>query len=38
LKQLAFEVLELLVLAAFPELDDIVKKWHEDKQQLYALE
>ncbi|XP_006655634.1 uncharacterized protein LOC102722219 [Oryza brachyantha] len=38
LKQLAFELLELLVLAAFPELDDTVRKWHEEKQQFYALE
>ncbi|KAL6848737.1 hypothetical protein ACP4OV_021320 [Aristida adscensionis] len=38
LKQLAFELLELLVLAAFPELDSTVRKWHEDKEQLSALE
>ncbi|KAL6610700.1 hypothetical protein ACP70R_040669 [Stipagrostis hirtigluma subsp. patula] len=38
LKQLAFELLELLVLAAFPELDGTVRKWHEDKEQLSALE
>ncbi|XP_062232251.1 uncharacterized protein LOC133929495 isoform X2 [Phragmites australis] len=38
LKQLAFELLELLVLAAFPELDGTVSKWHEDKQQLCSLE
>ncbi|KAG2617225.1 hypothetical protein PVAP13_3NG179279 [Panicum virgatum] len=37
LKQLAFELLELLVLAAFPELDGTVKKWHADKQQFRAL-
>ncbi|XP_025806448.1 uncharacterized protein LOC112885000 [Panicum hallii] len=37
LKQLAFELLELLVLAAFPELDGTVKKWHDDKQQFRAL-
>jgi len=37
LKQLALELLELLVLAAFPELDDTVRKWHEDKQQFRAL-
>uniref|UniRef100_A0A0D9WK76 PX domain-containing protein n=1 Tax=Leersia perrieri TaxID=77586 RepID=A0A0D9WK76_9ORYZ len=38
LKQLAFELLELLVLAAFPDLDGTVRKWHEDKQQFYALQ
>ncbi|PNT70660.1 hypothetical protein BRADI_2g15390v3 [Brachypodium distachyon] len=38
LKQLAFELLELLVLAGFPELGDIVRKWHEDKEQFSALE
>ncbi|KAG8086531.1 hypothetical protein GUJ93_ZPchr0010g10236 [Zizania palustris] len=38
LKLLAFELLELLVLAAFPELDDTVRKWHEDKQQFSTLE
>ncbi|WVZ99728.1 hypothetical protein U9M48_044989 [Paspalum notatum var. saurae] len=37
LKQLAFELLELLVLAAFPELDGTVRKWHEDRQQFHAL-
>ncbi|CAN6336682.1 unnamed protein product [Urochloa humidicola] len=37
LKQLAFELLEVLVLAAFPELDGTVKKWHEDKQQFCSL-
>ncbi|OEL19894.1 hypothetical protein BAE44_0019087 [Dichanthelium oligosanthes] len=37
LKQLAFELLELLVLAAFPELDGTVRKWHEDKQLFCAL-
>uniref|UniRef100_K3Z3A6 PX domain-containing protein n=1 Tax=Setaria italica TaxID=4555 RepID=K3Z3A6_SETIT len=36
LKQLAFELLELLVLAAFPELDGTVRKWHEDKQRFGA--
>nr|CAB3460613.1 unnamed protein product [Digitaria exilis] len=38
LKQLAFELLELLVLAAFPELDGTVRKWHEDKQQFGAMQ
>ncbi|CAM0953536.1 unnamed protein product [Alopecurus aequalis] len=38
LKQLTFELLELLVLAAFPELDDTVRKWHEDKHHMAALE
>ncbi|KAF8716456.1 hypothetical protein HU200_026336 [Digitaria exilis] len=38
LKQLAFELLELLVLAAFPELDDTVRKWREDKQQFGAMQ
>ncbi|XP_062180540.1 uncharacterized protein LOC133884943 isoform X2 [Phragmites australis] len=38
LKQLAFELLELLVLAAFPELDGTVRNYHEDKQQFSALE
>ncbi|CAL4909749.1 unnamed protein product [Urochloa decumbens] len=37
LKQLAFGLLEVLVLAAFPELDGTVRKWHEDKQQFCAL-
>ncbi|KAG0519417.1 hypothetical protein BDA96_09G262400 [Sorghum bicolor] len=36
LKQLAFELLELLVLSAFPELDGSVRKWHEDKQKFCA--
>ncbi|XP_047094603.1 uncharacterized protein LOC124706983 [Lolium rigidum] len=38
LKQLTFELLELLVLAAFPELDDTVRKWHEDKHEFATLE
>uniref|UniRef100_A0ACD5T6T3 Uncharacterized protein n=1 Tax=Avena sativa TaxID=4498 RepID=A0ACD5T6T3_AVESA len=38
LKQLTFELLELLVLAAFPELDDTVRKWHKEKHELAALE
>ncbi|CAL5096463.1 unnamed protein product [Urochloa decumbens] len=37
LKQLAFGLLEVLVLAAFPELDGTVRKWHENKQQFCAL-
>lgn len=36
LKQLAFELLELLVLSSFPELDGTVRKWHEDKEQFCA--
>ncbi|XP_072966847.1 uncharacterized protein [Typha angustifolia] len=31
LRQLAFELLELLLLAAFPELDDVVRQCHEGK-------
>ncbi|TVU20132.1 hypothetical protein EJB05_36325 [Eragrostis curvula] len=38
LKQLAFELLELLVRAGFPELDGTVRKWHEDKEQFRTLE
>ncbi|KAM0879426.1 hypothetical protein ACQ4PT_034239 [Festuca glaucescens] len=38
LKQLTFELLELLVLAAFPELDETVRKWHEDKHEFSTLE
>ncbi|XP_044984477.1 uncharacterized protein LOC123451968 isoform X1 [Hordeum vulgare subsp. vulgare] len=38
LKQLAFELVELLVLAAFPELDGTVRKWHEDKHEFSALD
>ncbi|GJN15336.1 hypothetical protein PR202_gb02238 [Eleusine coracana subsp. coracana] len=38
LKQLAFELLELLIRAGFPELDGTVRTWHEDKQQLHTLE
>uniref|UniRef100_A0A1D1YXW6 Sorting nexin-13 n=1 Tax=Anthurium amnicola TaxID=1678845 RepID=A0A1D1YXW6_9ARAE len=32
LKQLAFELLELLLLTAFPELDDVVGHFHEEKE------
>ncbi|XP_043701238.1 uncharacterized protein LOC122651772 [Telopea speciosissima] len=38
LKQLAFDLLELLLLSIFPELDDIVKQLHEDKQKFGQLE
>uniref|UniRef100_A0A453A144 Uncharacterized protein n=1 Tax=Aegilops tauschii subsp. strangulata TaxID=200361 RepID=A0A453A144_AEGTS len=38
LKQLAFELVELLVLAAFPELDGTVRKWHEDKHEFSAMD
>ncbi|WOK91422.1 hypothetical protein Cni_G00113 [Canna indica] len=34
LKQFALELLELLLLSAFPELDDIVRQYHEENQQL----
>ncbi|XP_052109915.1 uncharacterized protein LOC127739739 [Arachis duranensis] len=33
LKQLAFDLLELLLLQAFPELDDVFKKVHEEKHR-----
>jgi hypothetical protein len=35
LKQLAFELHELLLLSAFPELDGTVR-WREDKRQFCA--
>jgi hypothetical protein len=31
-----FELLELLLLSAFSELDDTVRRWREDKRQLCA--
>ncbi|CAL9774850.1 unnamed protein product [Musa acuminata subsp. burmannicoides] len=34
LKQFALELLELLFLSAFPELNDVVRRCHEDNQQL----
>ncbi|MQL75157.1 hypothetical protein Taro_007511 [Colocasia esculenta] len=33
LRQLAIELLELLLLAAFPELDVVVRKFHQDKER-----
>lgn len=33
LKQLAFDILELLLTSAFPELDDIFKQLHEEKHK-----
>ena len=33
LKMLAFDLLELLVLSAFPELDDIFKQLFEERQK-----
>jgi len=38
LKQLAFELLELLLLVTFPELDDVVRQCHEDKEQFGVVE
>lgn len=38
LKQLAFELLELLLLATFPELDDLVRQCHEDKGRFGVVE
>lgn len=33
LKQLALELLELLLLSAFPELDYVFKQFHEEKHK-----
>ncbi|KAJ8755783.1 hypothetical protein K2173_024327 [Erythroxylum novogranatense] len=33
LKQLAFELLELLLLSAFPEMDSVLRQLHEEKQK-----
>ncbi|XLR58783.1 hypothetical protein S83_009455 [Arachis hypogaea] len=33
LKQHAFDLLELLLLQVFPELDDVFKKVHEEKHR-----
>ncbi|KAF8393368.1 hypothetical protein HHK36_021611 [Tetracentron sinense] len=33
LKQLAFDLLELLLLSAFPELDNVIKQLNEEKQK-----
>ncbi|KAL5975898.1 hypothetical protein ACLOJK_020226 [Asimina triloba] len=38
LKQLAFDLLELLLLSAFPELDGVIKKCHEDKERFGVVE
>ncbi|KAG0457839.1 hypothetical protein HPP92_022996 [Vanilla planifolia] len=38
LKQLAVELLELLLLATFPELDDVIRQCHENKDQFGAFE
>lgn len=38
LKQLAVELLELLLLSAFPELDDIIRQCHEGKDQFGVFE
>ncbi|KAJ1388779.1 Sorting nexin, C-terminal [Sesbania bispinosa] len=37
LKQLAFDLLELLLLSAFPELDDVFKQLHEEKHKFGEL-
>lgn len=33
LKQLVFELLELLLLSAFPEMDYVFKQLHEEKDK-----
>ncbi|KAJ4958209.1 hypothetical protein NE237_025320 [Protea cynaroides] len=38
MKQLAFDLLELLLLSTFPELQDVVKQVHEDKQKFAQLQ
>lgn len=38
LKQLAVELLELLLLSAFPELDDVIRQCHEEKDQFGVFE
>lgn len=38
LRQLAFEFLELLLLAAFPELNEVVRECHENKDQFGFVE
>lgn len=37
LKQLAFDLLEMLLLSAFPELDDVFKQVHEEKHKFGEL-
>ncbi|KAL3511790.1 hypothetical protein ACH5RR_024507 [Cinchona calisaya] len=38
MKQLAFDLLELLLLSAFPELDYLFKELHEEKEKFGELE
>lgn len=38
LKQLAYDLLELLLLSAFPELEDVVKQCHDEKEIFGELE
>lgn len=38
LKQLAFDLLELLLMSAFPELDYVFQQLHEEKQKFGVLE
>ncbi|KAK7255382.1 hypothetical protein RIF29_28791 [Crotalaria pallida] len=38
LKQLAFDLLEMLLLSAFPELDDVFKQLHEEKHKFGELQ
>ncbi|XXG47957.1 hypothetical protein AAC387_Pa02g2515 [Persea americana] len=38
LKQLAFDLLELLLLSAFPELDDVVKQCHDEMDHFGEFE
>ncbi|XP_042488981.1 uncharacterized protein LOC122069118 [Macadamia integrifolia] len=38
MKQLAFDLLELLLLSTFPELHDVVKQLHEDKKKFGQLQ
>ncbi|XP_073226080.1 uncharacterized protein [Cicer arietinum] len=37
MKQLAFDLLEMLLLSAFPELDDVFKQVHEEKHKFGEL-
>jgi sorting nexin-13 len=37
LKLLAFDLLEMLLLSAFPELDDVFKQVHEEKHRFGEL-
>lgn len=38
LKQLSFDLLELLLLSAFPELDDVFRQLHEEKEKFGVFE